>query len=641
MTSPNINPSKTVHSAPQTVKQVNRMTPKQVGAVGTIIVDLILAQTALALAGVTILGVKPFDFMRGWATTLTNKAQDAYKNAFIVVDVRANSPVGTTTTGTAAAVYNATQAVNVSANNGETNSGIANNNIQSTWNGIYAAAGGTASGDQNLSKAQTQLGAVTTATTTNTGNIQSTWNGIYTGSGGTGSGDQTLSTAQTKLSTVATNASSATVNVQTAIDGINQAVTGTGATGATAGTVGTNINTVKTTATAAAEGVTNTNKAIYNGYFGSGATGAAAEAQTAIEAIKTKLQSGWNLQTLTYNGSSTQKLTISGSPTGGTFTLTYGANTTATIAYNASAATVQSGLVALASIGAGKATVTGDATAGYVVILDSSITSPLAIGATSSLTGGTSPTVTVRPMWTVPWTPSGSDKPGEFWALVFGSGSGGYAGVSLANTTSGGTTAQNGGSAGGYGAIQIDPSAVDPTISFYVAPGGAGGTTFAGAGISGASTVFGSYITSIPGTGFVSNIWGYYDATLSTPGKGGTGGYAQSGSPFSVAGNTGGSSLLGAGGAGGTANTAAKAGAGGTVSVTGTTRAGGGGGGGGGGTYNSSSSGAKDAGSGGSGGFPGGGGGAGGNVYTFASSSSATFGTGGAGANGVIILLWK
>src|SRR5881275_1987291 len=54
-----------------------------------------------------------------------------------------------------------------------------------------------------------------------------------------------------------------------------------------------------------------------------------------------------------------QSVTVTGSPTGGSFTLTFGANTTAAIAYNASAATVQTRLQALASIGSGNALVTG------------------------------------------------------------------------------------------------------------------------------------------------------------------------------------------------------------------------------------------------------------------------------------------
>src|SRR5260370_18852434 len=54
-----------------------------------------------------------------------------------------------------------------------------------------------------------------------------------------------------------------------------------------------------------------------------------------------------------------QTLTITGGPTGGTFTLTFGSQTTATINWNDSAATVQTRLQALSSIGAGNALVTG------------------------------------------------------------------------------------------------------------------------------------------------------------------------------------------------------------------------------------------------------------------------------------------
>jgi hypothetical protein len=54
-----------------------------------------------------------------------------------------------------------------------------------------------------------------------------------------------------------------------------------------------------------------------------------------------------------------QQVTITGTPTGGTFTLTYGGQTTAGIAYNATAAAVQTALEALSSIGVGNALVTG------------------------------------------------------------------------------------------------------------------------------------------------------------------------------------------------------------------------------------------------------------------------------------------
>lgn len=60
--------------------------------------------------------------------------------------------------------------------------------------------------------------------------------------------------------------------------------------------------------------------------------------------------------TITTNGvaaNEVQSLSVSGSPTAGTFTLTFGGQTTAAIAYNATAATIQSALSALSSIGSG------------------------------------------------------------------------------------------------------------------------------------------------------------------------------------------------------------------------------------------------------------------------------------------------
>ena len=55
-------------------------------------------------------------------------------------------------------------------------------------------------------------------------------------------------------------------------------------------------------------------------------------------------------------------VTLTGSPTGGTFTLTYSGQTTGTIAYNASAATVTSALEALSNIGVGDVSVTASGT---------------------------------------------------------------------------------------------------------------------------------------------------------------------------------------------------------------------------------------------------------------------------------------
>lgn len=95
-----------------------------------------------------------------------------------------------------------------------------------------------------------------------------------------------------------------------------------------------------------------------------------------------------------------QTLTITGTPTGGTFTISFGGQTTAAIAYNAAASAVQTALVALTSIGAGNVIVTGGTLPGTAVVLDFSAgalagTFPALVTTTSSLTGGTTPAIAV------------------------------------------------------------------------------------------------------------------------------------------------------------------------------------------------------------------------------------------------------
>jgi YD repeat-containing protein len=62
-----------------------------------------------------------------------------------------------------------------------------------------------------------------------------------------------------------------------------------------------------------------------------------------------------------YQADSVQQVQLTGGPTGGTFTLSFGGQTTAAIAYNATAATVQAALQALSTIGAGNVLVAGGA----------------------------------------------------------------------------------------------------------------------------------------------------------------------------------------------------------------------------------------------------------------------------------------
>lgn len=95
-----------------------------------------------------------------------------------------------------------------------------------------------------------------------------------------------------------------------------------------------------------------------------------------------------------------QRVTITGTPTGGTFTLTYSGQTTAGIAYNAVAADVQSALIALSNLAPGDVVVTGGPGPGsfFTVTFGGTLATTDVAAMTASaasLTGGTSPAVTI------------------------------------------------------------------------------------------------------------------------------------------------------------------------------------------------------------------------------------------------------
>lgn len=95
-----------------------------------------------------------------------------------------------------------------------------------------------------------------------------------------------------------------------------------------------------------------------------------------------------------------QTVTVTGSPTGGTFKLIYSGQTTGTIAWNASAATVQTALEALSNIGVGDVAVTGGPGPGtpWTVTFTGALgsTNVAAMTLTANLlTGGSSPSVTI------------------------------------------------------------------------------------------------------------------------------------------------------------------------------------------------------------------------------------------------------
>lgn len=114
-----------------------------------------------------------------------------------------------------------------------------------------------------------------------------------------------------------------------------------------------------------------------------------------------------------------QRVALQGSPTGGTFTLTFDGQTTGTIAYNASAATVQAALEGLSNIGVGDVSVSRIGSFPYY---DWEVTFQSALGNTnvpqmtgdgSSLTGGSSTDVTI---WT---TTQGSAPVGGTFTLTY------------------------------------------------------------------------------------------------------------------------------------------------------------------------------------------------------------------------------
>lgn len=92
-----------------------------------------------------------------------------------------------------------------------------------------------------------------------------------------------------------------------------------------------------------------------------------------------------------------QSVTITGSPTGGTFTLTFGGQTTTALPYNASASQVQSALAALSSVNGTWNVKVGNPFGYHIVTFIHGLGSApqTLMTASSSLTGGSSPSVAV------------------------------------------------------------------------------------------------------------------------------------------------------------------------------------------------------------------------------------------------------
>lgn len=120
-----------------------------------------------------------------------------------------------------------------------------------------------------------------------------------------------------------------------------------------------------------------------------------------------------------------QRITITGTPTGGTFTLTFQGNTTAGIAFNASAAAVVTALEALPNVDPGDVSATGGALPGATV--DVTFTGQYAgvnvaqmTGSAAGLTGGT-PVLAITTV-TAGGTGAGAGQTGltDLFAVRFG-----------------------------------------------------------------------------------------------------------------------------------------------------------------------------------------------------------------------------
>ena len=254
-----INPSPTVHNRPPERPSVRRLTSKQVGVIGTVIVDLILANVALALGGINILGFKPFAFLTSWGEEIQRRAADAFNKA-MAAEAVANSAdanqamalgqvavtkdnLQTTQTGLQTtwnnlweASYNTTLptgtnknpadvkaaqvVVRTNAINGASGAVANGQNIQGTWDNIWNGTYNTNESGKDITSVKTATGAIVyttningSASQANAGNIQNTWNQIYTAAGGLGGGNRSLAEAQQRLGLLNTTAYRADENV--------------------------------------------------------------------------------------------------------------------------------------------------------------------------------------------------------------------------------------------------------------------------------------------------------------------------------------------------------------------------------------------------------------------------------------------
>lgn len=137
-----------------------------------------------------------------------------------------------------------------------------------------------------------------------------------------------------------------------------------------------------------------------NASFAAGTNNAPVTASFAFASLQGVILTSSQNLTLSTNGTNAvQTVSITGSPTGGTFTLTFGGQTTTALAYNCAASDVQTALQALSSIGPGNVTCTGGPLPGTPIVC--TFVGSLAVAPqttmthTDSFTGGSSPATSI------------------------------------------------------------------------------------------------------------------------------------------------------------------------------------------------------------------------------------------------------
>ena len=135
---PAITASPTIHTPPPAAPSpVNAPTPQYIGVIGSVILDLILAQIAIALGNVTVLGQRPFAFLSQWGRDLQERAQKAFENAGIAQDTATNAQKGVTLLQTDILAASVIGGVSVS----DQFVGASANDLGGSWTRTSAGAG--------------------------------------------------------------------------------------------------------------------------------------------------------------------------------------------------------------------------------------------------------------------------------------------------------------------------------------------------------------------------------------------------------------------------------------------------------------------------------------------------------------------